>query len=462
MELAAATADFESQPGVFPTATKSQPKPSGPVGEPSQADAPSNERTGTARSWSRPRRGNKNPASFADYAVIKPVRGRPSKKRVAEVQPAQELLRQQEEEHDDLSVQKQHVALAIPGLPALPDLGGPIREFMLGDGPKLTETDPLGWLEYGFLAKGKATEAKIGQITSSLRSILKEAELRKIVVGHLGRNSLCTTLLSEDVSSYQTATLMGWSLNDQMQRSYASKTSVAAVPALETAAGSAPGEPYNVPRSTVDPVQHCPNAYKLFVADWMVRLREQVAGCVAQNGVEYEGARDYLLAREHMIKVLLQNFPFYVLEYGVYCAIFRLQAFWAIEGFENGGWDAAVGNHPLLDELHSLTTQVLVAHGESSLAELLTLQKTMMDGNAFPVPCPLLASELPYASEDTQLCGEAFVGAVKASYAEAIDVLLKTPSRASQYHSEQAAGNISEQMQLVGELREMVIRSRGK
>ncbi|KAG7668195.1 hypothetical protein KSW81_002094 [Nannochloris sp. 'desiccata'] len=149
------------------------------------------------------------------------------------------------------------------------------------------ESNPLGWLEYGFLAKGKATEAKVGQITSNSRTLLKEAELRKVVVGHLGRNTLCTTLLSEDVSSYQTATLMGWSLQDQMQRSYASKTSIAALPALEAAAGFAQGEAYNVPRSTVEPAQLCPNVYKLFVPDWMVRLREQVAAGVAQHGVEY-------------------------------------------------------------------------------------------------------------------------------------------------------------------------------
>ena len=80
-----------------------------------------------------------------------------------------------------------------------------------------------------------------------------------------------------------------------------------------------------------------------------------------------------------------------------------------------------------------------------------------MEGNAFPVPCPLLASELPYASKDAKKCDQAFVRAVKASYAEAVDELLKAPSRASQYHSEQAAGR--EQMQLVGELREEVIRS---
>jgi hypothetical protein len=206
--------------------------------------------------------------------------------------------------------------------------------------------------------------------------------------------------------------LMGWSLNDQMQRSYATKTSIAALPALEAAAGFAPGEAYNVPRSTVDPLQHCPNVYKLFVTDWMVRLKEQVAGCVAQKGVEYEGARDYLLAREHTIKVLLQNLVFYAFEYGSYCALFRLQAFWAIAGFENGGWEGAASNHPLLDEFQSFAKHVLVAHyGGSSLGELLTLQKTMMDGNAFPVPCPLLAPGLPYASEDAKMCGEAFVHA---------------------------------------------------
>ncbi|KAG7669238.1 hypothetical protein NADE_005472 [Nannochloris sp. 'desiccata'] len=148
------------------------------------------------------------------------------------------------------------------------------------------EANSLGRLDYSFLARGKATEAKLSHVTSGLRSLLKEAQLRKVVVGHLGRNTLCTILISEDVSSYQTATLMGWSLNDQMQRSYASKTSIAALAALEAAAGFAPGEVYNVPRSTVDPLQLCPNVYKLFVPDWVVRLKDQVLQGVAQHGVE--------------------------------------------------------------------------------------------------------------------------------------------------------------------------------
>ena len=38
-------------------------------------------------------------------------------------------------EYDDLS------ALAIPGLPALPDLGAAVREFMLGEGHKLSMED---------------------------------------------------------------------------------------------------------------------------------------------------------------------------------------------------------------------------------------------------------------------------------------------------------------------------------
>ncbi|KAL4534600.1 hypothetical protein Ndes2437A_g05372 [Nannochloris sp. 'desiccata'] len=71
-----------------------------------------------------------------------------------------------------------------------------------------------------------------------------------------------------------------------MQRSYASKTSIAALAALEAAAGFAPGEVYNVPRSTVDPLQLCPNVYKLFVPDWVVRLKDQVLQGVAQHGVE--------------------------------------------------------------------------------------------------------------------------------------------------------------------------------
>ncbi|KAG7674178.1 hypothetical protein KSW81_006009 [Nannochloris sp. 'desiccata'] len=349
-----------------------------------------------------------------------------------------------------------HISCMLHGTVAAAQAAGVYRESEPALAP---ESDPLGWLEYAFLAKGKATEVKIGQITSSLRSLLKEAELRKVVVGHLGRNSLCTTLLSEDVSSYQTATLMGWNLNDQMQRSYASKTSIAALPALEAAAGFAQGEVYTVPRTRVDPLQLCPNVYQLFVQAWMVRLREQV-GKYVQQAAEYEGARDYLLAREHMIQLLLQNLAFYVFEYGAYCALFRLQAFWAIAGFENGGWEAAASNHPLLDKFQIFAKHVLVAHyGESSLAELLAVQKTMMEGNAFPVPCPLLASELPYASEDAKMCGQAFVRVVKTSYAEAIDELLKMPSRASQCHSEQASGSSSEQMQLVGEFREEVIRS---
>ena len=43
---------------------------------------------------------------------------------------------QEQVEHDDLSA-----ALAIPGLPALTDLGAAVREFMVGDGPKLSIED---------------------------------------------------------------------------------------------------------------------------------------------------------------------------------------------------------------------------------------------------------------------------------------------------------------------------------
>jgi hypothetical protein len=171
-------------------------------------------------------------------------------------------------------------------------------------------------------------------LLAPLRSLLKEAELRKVVVGHLGRNTLCATLLAEDVSSYQTATLMGWSLGDQMQKSYASKTSISSLPALEAAAGFAPGEAYNVPRSAANPAQLCPDVNTLFLPNWMVCLREQVVETLGQNGVEFEGARDYLLAREHMMTAMLQNLVFYAFEYGAYCALFRLQVFWAIAGHE--------------------------------------------------------------------------------------------------------------------------------
>ena len=74
------------------------------------------------------------------------------------------------------------------------------------------EAKPLQWLEYGFLARGKATESKIAHVTSTLRGLLRDSELKKSVVGDLARNTLAATLLSEDISSYQTATLMGWSL----------------------------------------------------------------------------------------------------------------------------------------------------------------------------------------------------------------------------------------------------------
>ncbi|KAG7674199.1 hypothetical protein NADE_009219 [Nannochloris sp. 'desiccata'] len=159
MEPAVATAGVESQPGVLPTATEPHSRPSDPVGQSPKAQLPSVEGTGTflfslsdaliilflltllllLQGRQRPRRGDKTPASFAEYAVIKPVRGRPSKKHVAEVQPAQEQQQQEQEEeveHDDLST-----ALAIPGFPALPDLGAAVREFMLGDGPKLSAED---------------------------------------------------------------------------------------------------------------------------------------------------------------------------------------------------------------------------------------------------------------------------------------------------------------------------------
>ena len=109
MEPAAATADFESQPGVLPTATESQPDPFVLVEEPSQALPTSNEPmgrfrlsfidvfcyfladlVGVAAGTVRPRRGDKTPAKFDEFTVIKPTRGCPTKKRVAEVQPTQQ------------------------------------------------------------------------------------------------------------------------------------------------------------------------------------------------------------------------------------------------------------------------------------------------------------------------------------------------------------------------------------
>lgn len=93
MEPAAEHADFESQPGVLLTATESQPDPLVLVKEPSQAQPASNEPIGRCRfsfivvfhyfsadlvglaaGTVRPRRGDKTPASFADYAVIEPLR----------------------------------------------------------------------------------------------------------------------------------------------------------------------------------------------------------------------------------------------------------------------------------------------------------------------------------------------------------------------------------------------------
>ncbi|KAL4531388.1 hypothetical protein Ndes2437A_g08722 [Nannochloris sp. 'desiccata'] len=211
-----------------------------------------------------------------------------------------------------------------------------------------------------------------------------------------------------------------------MQRSYASKTSVSSLPALEAGAGFAPGEVYSVPRSTVDPLQLCPGVYKLFVPDWMVQLREQVAAGIAENGVEWEGARDYLLAREHMMRVLLQNLPFYVYEYGPYWALFRLQVFWAIAGHENGGWAAAAANHPLLDEFQGFAKDVLLAHYD----------------------------------DDAKVCGAAFVRCVKSAYIEAIDALLKMPARASQCLVEASgSGSGEEQLKVVAEMREELIQS---
>lgn len=84
----------------------------------------------------RPRRGDKTPTSFADYTVIEPVRsqkknrGRPASNKAVDTQPAQQQQQQEEVEHDDLSA-----VLAIPGLP---DLSNAVRQFMLGDGPKLS------------------------------------------------------------------------------------------------------------------------------------------------------------------------------------------------------------------------------------------------------------------------------------------------------------------------------------
>ena len=113
MEPAATTADFESLPGVLPTAIESQQDPFVSVEEPIQAQTASNgpngrlgffllivscyflaDLVGVAAGSTRPRRGDKTPAKFDEFTVIKPMRGRPARKRVAEVQPTQ----QQEEE----------------------------------------------------------------------------------------------------------------------------------------------------------------------------------------------------------------------------------------------------------------------------------------------------------------------------------------------------------------------------
>jgi hypothetical protein len=153
-EPAADPADFESQPWVLLTATESQPDPLVQQEEPSQAQHAPNTPIGRCRFFfivvfyyfladlvgvtagaERPRRGDKTPASFADYAVIEPVRsykkkrGRPASTKSVDAQPEQQ---QQEEEvqGDDLSV-------ALP-IPSLPDLSSAVRQFMLGDGPKLS------------------------------------------------------------------------------------------------------------------------------------------------------------------------------------------------------------------------------------------------------------------------------------------------------------------------------------
>lgn len=88
MEPAAEHAGFESQPGVLPTATESHPDDLVLVEEPFPAQPASNgpigrcrfffivvfhyflaDLVGLAAGAERPRRGDKTPASFADYAV---------------------------------------------------------------------------------------------------------------------------------------------------------------------------------------------------------------------------------------------------------------------------------------------------------------------------------------------------------------------------------------------------------
>jgi hypothetical protein len=69
-----------------------------------------------------------------------------------------------------------HIACMVHGSVAAAQAAGVYR---VSEPALAAEADPLAWLEYSFLAKGKATGVKIGQVTSSLRLLLKEAELLK-------------------------------------------------------------------------------------------------------------------------------------------------------------------------------------------------------------------------------------------------------------------------------------------
>jgi hypothetical protein len=71
-----------------------------------------------------------------------------------------------------------HIACMVHGSVAAAHAAGVYRQL----NPAVEAgSKPLQWLEYGFLARGKATEAKIAHVTSVLRGLLRESELKKSV-----------------------------------------------------------------------------------------------------------------------------------------------------------------------------------------------------------------------------------------------------------------------------------------
>ena len=219
----------------------------------------------------------------------------------------------------------------------------------------------------------------------------------KTVCTRLGRNSVCCGLMSKNVSELQIATLQGWDIDSVMQSTYASNDPISVMPAMITSAGFDSREAYAVPRAGIDPESACPNVWKLLFDEGVLvaATSQYTALCdalaarppprkKARNSEKterdmLEGAVHYLKAEKELMKALLQNLPFYAVEYGPAFILYRLGVFQQIAAQES-----------LVAELKAFAQQVVVAHYAKEPLERVMLQHMTLEGlevDSYPPAC---------------------------------------------------------------------------